>query len=97
MKTAAEAAARCGHILVRPRATAIDALEVLQEMGGSGTVYSVRQHTGRGSGSSIHARYQALVLVGLASVSGSGAQYRPYVYTLTDAARILLAGMEKAP
>jgi len=93
MKTAAEAAARCGHILVRPRATAIDALEVLQELGGSGTVYDVCEHIGKGKGSqsSTHARYQALELRGLVGRTGSGTQRDPYLYALTCAARILLA------
>ena len=93
MTAAAEAAARVGLMLARPRASTMDALEVLQELGGSGTVYDVQKHVGRGSVSTVHARYQKLIPKGLITVSGAGSQLEPFRYCMTSAAEILLGAV----
>ena len=85
MTTAAEAAARLGLMLTRPRQSVVDGLEILQELGGSASVGEVLDHVGRRHWSNAYQRLDTLVRHGLAEV----VEGRPRRYRLTKAGRLL--------
>lgn len=95
LRSAALAAARAGHVLARPKSTTLDALDVLVEIGGTATVYEVRAHTGTGTVSTVHVRYQRLLARGLVTVTGSGRQYDPLRYCIAPAGETLLRRSER--
>lgn len=82
-------AANHGFTLMRVTENQADKLDVLAELGGSGTAYDIACHTGEKKISHVHKRMKDMMRLGAVERSGDGKNGRPFTYSLTPVGEIL--------